>query len=98
MDHIVDAIQGAIQTLLVAHVTDEEAHALVALELLGHIPLLHLVTGEDDDFLGVVLGQGHRHESVAEGAGAAGDEDGFVAEHSVGSLVETWGVQEWVDR
>ncbi|MNL36989.1 hypothetical protein D3C87_1591090 [compost metagenome] len=89
MDDIIDTIQCAVQTILVAHVSDEEAHAGVALELLRHVPLLHLVTGEDNDLLRIVFGQSHRYESVAERASAASDEDGFVGEHSTSSLVES---------
>ncbi len=81
MHHVIDAIQRAVQAILIAHITDKEANALVTLEPLGHVPLFHFVAGENNDLLRVVFGQCHRHERIAEGAGTAGNEDGLVAEH-----------------
>lgn len=49
-----------------ADVADKEPHAFVALELLRHVPLLHLVAGVDDDLLRIILGQCHRDERIAE--------------------------------
>ena len=78
MDDVIHAVERAVKAVFVAHVADEEAHAFVALKFFRHFPLLHFVAGEDDDFFGIVFGQGHGHEGVAERAGAAGYEDGGV--------------------
>jgi hypothetical protein len=56
MHHVVHPVQRAVQAFAVTHVADEEAHALIALKLLGHLPLLHLVAGVDDQiFFGLYL-------------------------------------------
>jgi len=69
------------ETFAVAHIADEEAYPLIALEQLGHLPLLHLVARVDDELARVVARQGHGHEGMPEGARASGDENGLVAEH-----------------
>ncbi|MNJ22848.1 hypothetical protein D3C77_172230 [compost metagenome] len=86
MDNIIDAIQGTVKTLFITYVTDEEAHTGIAFVFLGHVPLLHFIAREDDDFLRIVFGQGHRHEGIAEGTGTAGDEDGLVGKHTASFL------------
>src|SRR3989338_5554280 len=81
MHDIVDTIQGTVQSILVANVAYEETPSPVAFKLLGHVPLLHLVTRENDDFFRVVFGQSHRNKGITEGASTAGDEDSLVSEH-----------------
>ena len=56
VDNVIHAVQRAVQAVFVAHVADKKAHALVALVLFCHVPLLHFVAGENDDFFGVVTG------------------------------------------
>ncbi len=48
------------------NIADKEPHTPIALELLRHVPLLHLVAGVDDNLLGIILGQCHRDERIAE--------------------------------
>ena len=48
------------------NIPDKEPDPAVALEFLGHVPLLHLVAGIDDNLLGIILGQRHRDKRIAE--------------------------------
>ena len=57
VNHIINAIQCAIQTFAITNVADEKTNARVVLEALGHLPLLHFIAGEDDDFLWRILFQ-----------------------------------------
>ena len=76
MHHIINAIQCPRQTILITDIANNEAYPLVSFELLSHLPLLHLVTGINNQPLGVVFCQGHGDEGVAERTGAACNEDG----------------------
>ena len=75
MHHVIHAIQRTVQTLLVAHVADEEAHTRIVLIVLGHVPLLHLITRKDDDLARVVFLQRHRHKRITKRACTTGDQD-----------------------
>ena len=66
MDHVVHSVKSTVQAVFVADIADKEPHAFVALELLRHVPLLHLVAGVDDNLLGIILGQRHRDKRIAE--------------------------------
>ncbi|MNE87166.1 hypothetical protein D3C80_1843340 [compost metagenome] len=87
MNHIVNTIKGTIQAFFIANVADKETNTRITLELFGHIPLFHFISGEDDDLFRVVLGQGHWHEGIPERASTACDENGFVGEHLTRPLV-----------
>ena len=52
MDYVVHSIKSTVQAVPVADVADKEPHAFVDLELLRHVPQLHLVAGVDDNLLG----------------------------------------------
>lgn len=61
-------------------IPDKEPNPVVALELLRHVPLFHLVARIYDNFSGVVLGQGHGDKGVPKRTGPAGNKDCFVWE------------------
>ena len=55
MHHVIDAIQCPVQTILVADITDKKPHAVIVAIELGHLPLFHLISGENNQLLRVVL-------------------------------------------
>ena len=71
VNHDIDALESAFETVAVAHVADEEAQLTVR-EALRHLVLLELVARIDDDAGGPMLGEQPAHECLAERAGAAG--------------------------
>src|SRR6266545_299019 len=75
VEHDVHAVHGAQEPLAVAHVADEEAQRRIA-EARHHLRLLQLVAAEDAQPPRPVPGEHDLHELVAEGSGAARDEDG----------------------
>ena len=56
LHYVIHTVEGPVQLVLVADIPDKEPNPVVALELLRHVPLLHLVAGVDDDFLGGEVG------------------------------------------
>ena len=68
--------QRPVQPVLVTYIANEETHAVVVGELLGHLPLLHLVARIDDNLARIEPLQRHRDESVTERARAAGNQNG----------------------
>ena len=83
MHHVLDAIERAVQALLVAYIADEEAHARVGAVGLRHLPLLHLVARVDDQPARLEAGEGHRQERVAEGPRPSGHEYGCAVQHLI---------------
>src|SRR5690606_27790863 len=81
MHHVIDTIKGSVKAVLVAYIANKETYARITLELLGHFPLLHLITGVNDDPTGVVLGLNHGHENIAERARAPRHRNGCIVEH-----------------
>ena len=53
MDHIVNILHRFFKPLEVSHISDEIAHTSVG-KLLCHIEMFLLVTGVDDDFIGLI--------------------------------------------
>ena len=76
MNDVVNSINSPVETITVTDVANKEAHPLVTLKKLRHLPLLHLIARVDDDALRVELFERHRHKSVAEGAGSSSHQDG----------------------
>jgi len=76
VDHVIHVAHGHLQPCGVAHVADEEAQVGPALhrELLRHLVLLQLVSGEDDQLLGRIAPGHFFDEGLAERARAAGDQ------------------------
>jgi hypothetical protein len=78
MDDDIDAFERAAQTRFVAHVADEIADRLVFARriLLRHLELLQLVAREDHQPLQTRIPLEHGfHEGLAEGTGAAGEQN-----------------------
>ena len=88
VDHDVHAVHGLRQAFLVAHVTDEVAHA-GRVEFLRHLVLLELVAREDHDARRLVALQQGFDVLLAEGTGAPGDQNGFLVEHEPASWVSS---------
>ena len=70
-EHIIHTVHHLVHRLAVAHIADIEFH-LGVLQVMTHVILLLLVPRKDTDFLDVAV-QEATEDSVAEGAGTAGD-------------------------
>jgi len=79
-DDVDVGLEGALEALLIAYVSDEERESRVA-ELELHVVLLQLVAAQHDDALGRVLRQGVLDELLAERAGTARDEHRLAIDH-----------------
>ena len=80
MDDGIHAFKGRHQPLTISHITYEEPQARVSV-FLGHVELLQFIARIDHDTL-YLRGLKEAFDAlVAEGAGAAGDEDGLRVEH-----------------
>ena len=84
MEDVIDAGHGVAARLEVADVTDEELDLVgdlghTGLIVVAHVVLFFLVAGEDAD-LGDVGLEEAGEDGVAEGAGAAGNHEGFACE------------------
>jgi len=82
MHNVIHAIESSVQAILVSHITDEETYAVITSKFLGHVPLFHFIPGKDDDFLGILLSQSHRHEGITKGTSATSDKDCFIRKHT----------------
>ena len=86
----VDAFEGAFDAVLIADIAKKIAHGGVPAvrEFLGHFELFEFVPGKDHQPLnrGIPLQYG-ADKLLAEGAGAAGDEDGGIVEHGIYRVV-----------
>ena len=83
VNHNVDALAGAVQALAVAHIADEiaDGRVLAGLKLLAHLVLLQLIAREHHQPLYLRKSfENGADELLAERAGAARNEDGFVVE------------------
>lgn len=78
MEDVIHATAGIEDALVVAHITDVEFEFGMRV-FFSHIILFFLVTAENADFGDVGL-QKAAEDCVAEGAGAAADEEGFAFE------------------
>ena len=87
MEDVVHAPHRAAHAVDLAHVADVKAQlacqlGVLLLDLMAHVILLFLIAGEDADLADVASQEMLEHR-VAEAAGAAGDQKGFVGEITV---------------
>ena len=79
MDHIVHALKGSLQPVLVPHVADEVPHhGIIFLQLILHHELLVLISGIDDDLLRLVVLQHVSGKALSKGARSARDQYGLI--------------------
>ena len=81
MENIVHTTSRIEDAHVIAYITDIEFQLRTG-EALAHIILLFLVTTENTDFSDVGI-QKALEDGVAEGAGAAGDEEGFSIKNRI---------------
>ena len=75
----VHAIECIADAAVVAHIADVVLDLVVLVEV-THIVLLLLVAAEDADLSNIGIQEAFEH-GIAEGTGAAGDEDGLISKH-----------------
>ena len=79
MDHIVHALKGSLQPVLVTHITNKiPHHGIIFLQLILHHELLVLISGIDDDLLRLVVLQHVSGKAFSKGARSARDQYGLI--------------------
>jgi len=81
MEYVINTTAGIEDASVVTHIADVEFQFGMRI-LFSHVILFFLITAEDADFGDVGL-QEAAEDSVAERAGAAGNEQRIVVEHQV---------------
>ena len=85
VDDIIHALHCALQSFLVAHITDEETHDFRVFPvrgLVGHHELLELIAGIHNDLLRAVMLQHIPDKTMSERACASGDQNSFAIQKS----------------
>ena len=82
VDHVVHTVHRLDESIPVAHVTQEKSHAALR-KILLHFELLELITGINDELPSLIALQNRLDVLLAEGTGAAGNQDRFVVEHDL---------------
>ena len=77
-DDEIHAIKCTIESVSVAHIPNKEAHPWVSLKHFCHLPLLHLVSGINNNSPRIEFLECHWHESMAERTSATGYQYTFV--------------------
>ena len=79
MNDIVHTFTGSAQTLPIPHISDKEPQLLrKLLKLLRHHPLFEFISGIDDDFLRLIMGQDVSGKALTKGSRAAGYQYCFI--------------------
>ena len=76
----IDAVEGALEAVAVAHVADEVAQRIAAEfgKLNAHLVLLQLVAAEDDQLFRPIRFEQGLDEFFAKGTGASGYKYGLI--------------------